>query len=160
MRFFAHSRAGMTEEFWEPLEEHLRLTAEGGNAIDVRALSANACPGELPRDAARALSGATGFAAAFHAAAWGRLLGWWHDLGKYSVEFQDRLLVANGLEAHLESRPGKVDHSTAGARRAIERFGPIVGKLLAYCITGHHGGLPDGVQDETGGEHIHVLGSQ
>ena len=58
-----------------------------------------------------------------------------HDLGKYSLEFQDRL---NG-----GSKP--VDHSTAGAKIAFERWGNIaIGKLMAFCIAGHHAGLANG----------------
>jgi CRISPR-associated endonuclease/helicase Cas3 len=60
-----------------------------------------------------------------------------HDLGKYSPEFQRR----------LEGGP-KVDHATAGAkeieRLLRERGQSMMGRLLAYCIAGHHGGLPDG----------------
>ena len=58
-----------------------------------------------------------------------------HDLGKYSLEFQDRL---NG-----GSKP--VDHSTAGAKIAFECWGSIaIGKLMAFCIAGHHAGLANG----------------
>ena len=54
-----------------------------------------------------------------------------HDVGKFSNEFQDRIL-RNGP---------KVDHSTAGAWLLVIRSGK---DLLAYCVAGHHGGLPDG----------------
>ena len=63
------------------------------------------------------------------------------DLGKYAREFQAYLLTQNGFEAHLETT-SRVDHSTAGAQHAAQTLGPI-GKILAYCIAGHHGGLPD-----------------
>jgi CRISPR-associated endonuclease/helicase Cas3 len=82
-------------------------------------------------------------------APWGHLLGKWHDLGKYSEAFQTYLRSASGLDAHLESLPGRVDHSTAGAQHAVQRLG-TVGRLLAYCIAGHHAGLPDTV-DPGGG---------
>jgi CRISPR-associated endonuclease/helicase Cas3 len=60
--------------------------------------------------------------------------GLWHDLGKYSREFQAYI---RGLT------PGtKVDHSTAGAKYANQYSGQV-GQLLAYVIAGHHGGLPD-----------------
>ncbi|WP_449246500.1 CRISPR-associated helicase Cas3' [Desulfarculus baarsii] len=72
-------------------------------------------------------------ALAFGAGSWGRAAGLLHDLGKYSEAFQRRL------------RGGpKVDHSTAGARRARALFGPVWGKLLAYAIAGHHAGLANG----------------
>lgn len=38
----------------------------------------------------------------------------------------------------------RVDHSTAGAQIAVTRYG-AVGKLLAYAIAGHHGGMPNGI---------------
>ena len=79
-------------------------------------------------------------AAAFNAASWGRLIGLWHDLGKFSPDFQK--YIRQSSEAQLEGKTGKVNHSSAGALLAIERFGKI-GRLLAYCIMGHHAGLPD-----------------
>ena len=63
-----------------------------------------------------------------------------HDIGKYSREFQ----------ARLDGGP-RCDHSTAGAKLAIERYGDgdagkrSLGKMLAYVIAGHHAGLADGV---------------
>ena len=43
---------------------------------------------------------------------------------------------------------GKVDHSTAGAQHAAG-LGKL-GRLLAYCIAGHHAGLPHGERGESG----------
>jgi len=43
----------------------------------------------------------------------------------------------------------RVDHSTAGARHAAANWGGA-GKLLAYCIAGHHAGLPDGRSNDEG----------
>ncbi len=118
---YAHSVEGCRpEDGWEAVEDHLRLVAEG---------VAGGPPG-----AARLAEG-------FHAEAWGALAGWWHDLGKYSDAFQDYLLSENGFEAHLEQAPGRVDHSTFGAKHAWGR-GPV-GQMLAYCIAGHHGGMPN-----------------
>ncbi|SHI91513.1 CRISPR-associated endonuclease/helicase Cas3 [Geosporobacter subterraneus DSM 17957] len=62
------------------------------------------------------------------------ICGLLHDLGKYSREFQNK--IKNNLD-------DRVDHSTAGAIE-IDRKVELFGKLLAYCIAGHHGGLPDG----------------
>jgi CRISPR-associated endonuclease/helicase Cas3 len=74
------------------------------------------------------------------------LAGRWHDLGKYAAEFQQMIRAADP-DAHLEnvnSAPRKrVNHSSAGALWAIERFGSRFGRLLAYPIAGHHSGLPD-----------------
>lgn len=74
----------------------------------------------------------------FGAARLGALLGLLHDLGKYSKEFQD-YIAGNGPSP---------DHATAGAREirsfasaaAADRFAALLG---AYCIAGHHAGLPD-----------------
>ncbi len=58
-----------------------------------------------------------------------KIIGLIHDIGKYSDKFQRRI---NGENI-------SVDHSTSGAQEAFK------GKLLmaAFCIAGHHGGLPD-----------------
>ena len=64
----------------------------------------------------------------------GRVAGLLHDLGKYTQEFQKRL--AGGA---------RVNHSTAGAKVAIDRYGGILGKMLGFCIAGHHAGLANGV---------------
>lgn len=90
------------------------------------------------------------FADAFGAADWARLAGLWHDLGKYSQEFQRYLDSAGGTDAHLEERPeisAKVDHSTAGAQHAHAALPRGYGTLLAYLIAGHHAGLPDGLTE-------------
>lgn len=63
----------------------------------------------------------------------GRVAGLLHDLGKYTSRFQ-RLLAGD---------TGRVDHSTAGAQIAVERFGPVVGRMLAFCIAGHHAGTSE-----------------
>ena len=73
-------------------------------------------------------------AAMFGAAEYGRAAGLLHDLGKYSEPFQRR----------LEGRGARVDHSTAGAKVAVERWGERVGKLLAFAVAGHHAGLANG----------------
>lgn len=73
-------------------------------------------------------------AAHFNQAALARAAGLLHDLGKYSIPFQERLMGA----------AKRVDHSTWGAKLAIERYGKNLGALLAYCIAGHHAGLANG----------------
>ena len=69
------------------------------------------------------------FAQPFHAESMAYAAGLLHDIGKYSQEFQRRI---------LHDGP-KVDHSSAGAAVMSELCVP-----LSYCIAGHHGGLPDG----------------
>ncbi len=88
-------------------------------------------------------------AAEFGAAEWGYLAGIWHDLGKLSQAFQEKIRAAADPEAHIETKPGRVDHSTAGAIWAVERMkGP--GRVLAYLAAGHHAGLPDWQSEEAG----------
>ena len=67
----------------------------------------------------------------------GRAAGLLHDLGKYTPQFQGRL-----------EGGGRVDHATAGAKLAIDRYGKPLGKMLAFCIAGHHAGLANGVNGE------------
>ncbi|MEM1167393.1 MAG: CRISPR-associated helicase Cas3' [Planctomycetota bacterium] len=107
---------------WEPLAVHLRWVAQG---------EAGVCPG------------AALLARSFASCDWAELAGWWHDLGKYTDEFQERLRLANGLPAEDPSieQSSKVDHSTFGAKLAVEHGS--LGWLLAYAIAGHHGGMPD-----------------
>ena len=61
------------------------------------------------------------------------LCGIYHDIGKYSESFQRRILGSS------EFAP----HAAAGAIELNKCYGKI-GKLLAYCVAGHHTGLPDG----------------
>ena len=92
------------------------------------------------------------FAHRFGSGDWARVAGLWHDLGKYSSAFQQRIKSESGYdpEAHLEGSPGRVDHSTAGAQYAIDQFG-LHGRILAYLVAGHHAGLPDWNEDESRG---------
>ena len=79
---------------------------------------------------------AANFASAFNAQDHGEVAGLLHDLGKYTQEFQARL--EGGV---------RVDHSTWGAKKALELY-PQVGQLLAYVIAGHHAGLANGKNSE------------
>ncbi|MBI2758768.1 MAG: CRISPR-associated helicase Cas3' [Chloroflexi bacterium] len=61
-----------------------------------------------------------------------------HDIGKYSKEFQ----------ARLDGSGRKVDHATAGAKEIRNLFDKdqnqkSLADMLAYCIAGHHTGLPN-----------------
>lgn len=78
------------------------------------------------------------FGACFEAKSWGYCAGRLHDAGKATGAFRER----------LEGKPAKVDHATFGARLAQGRGGKL-GILLAYVIAGHHGGLPDGGEQES-----------
>ena len=92
-------------------------------------------------------------ASAFHASAWAELCGKWHDLGKYSSEFQQHIKAASGYDLALHD-PGKVDHATAGAVFARQLLGQEGLYLpIAYCICGHHAGLHD--YDGAGAANLH-----
>ncbi len=131
--YYAHSLPPPHgREDWELMSDHARRVADGEGD---------------------ALPGASQFAKAFGAEEWGRLLGLWHDLGKYSKAFQDYLAAGAGVRnpVHGSEVLGKVDHSTAGAQHAAVRSpSSPLGVLLAYCIAGHHAGLPDNVGGASG----------
>lgn len=76
------------------------------------------------------------FASAFDADVWGDSAGRLHDAGKATSDFVKRL-----------EGGAKVDHSTFGARLAQANTGKL-GLLLSYVIAGHHGGLPNGGEQE------------
>ncbi len=122
-KFYAHSVEGKPVEDWHRLEEHLKGTAE---------LSST-------------------FAAEFGCSDWGRLVGLWHDLGKYSDDFQKMLLAS--ADAHIETKHGRVDHSTAGAIHAHEKF-KTAGRIFSYLIAGHHAGLADWQTAEAGNKSL------
>jgi CRISPR-associated endonuclease/helicase Cas3 len=84
------------------------------------------------------------FANKFGFSDWGYIAGVLHDIGKYSEDFQKK------MKQILESGDSKirVDHSTYGAQKCISLY-PKIGKILSYCIAGHHAGLPDGSGSET-----------
>lgn len=84
---------------------------------------------------------AEGMAAAFGANEWARLCGLWHDIGKYSPEFQHHIIASSGFDATVRD-PGKVDHATAGTQFAYEKLKDQY-LPITYCICGHHCGLMD-----------------
>ena len=103
--FFAHSTPRADQSDWQALPDHLQSVGEWAGQ----------------------------FARVFGAQALGIVIGQLHDLGKYTLPFQER----------LRGNPMRVDHSTWGARIAQQRLGPM-GQLLAYGIAGHHAGLANG----------------
>lgn len=123
--YYAHTLEGCPVEEWQSLEEHLQNTA----ALCQR------------------------FAEQFNAGAWGELVGRFHDLGKGSREFQAYLRHDNGIKdefaPHYNSR-WRRDHATFGARH-LHNLSQQAGKLLAYCIAGHHGGLQNWSNGTTDG---------
>ena len=113
MTDYAHSLPGQPETDWELLGDHLE--------------NVGSC-------AAR-------FASVFGWSAAAKVAGRLHDIGKTSAQFQAYIRAASGLPRAEQVRGG--DHSTAGARAAVERYG-LWGRLLAFGIAGHHAGLADG----------------
>jgi len=77
------------------------------------------------------------------AAEYGRLIGLWHDLGKFAPQWQT-YLASKAADLHRDELKGKVDHSTAGAQFADKNI-PKLGRLIAYLIAGHHAGLANGM---------------
>jgi len=57
-----------------------------------------------------------------------------HDIGKYSEKFQQR----------VRGSKQSVDHATPGGQVIWKKHPDKLGMFAAYCIMGHHGGLPDG----------------
>ena len=120
---YAHTREGKPIEEWQPLEKHL---------------------GEVARRARE-------HASAFESGPWGELAGLWHDLGKYADDFQAYLKISSGDpdvldESVVDGKPGRVDHSSAGAVHVYERSSrPLKAweAALAMVIGGHHSGLPE-----------------
>jgi len=86
------------------------------------------------------------FADKFGSKKWGKAAGFAHDAGKGRVKWQNYLRLRSGYydeEAHLEGKPGKIPHAIHGAKLVEELYGKGIGRILSYCIAGHHAGLPD-----------------
>lgn len=109
---FAHTLQGRSTDEWEPLLVHLQTTAHM----------------------------AENFASSFCCDALAKFLGFIHDVGKNSNEFQKYLLKCNGL---LPGAAISVDHKSAGAQWISQYAKPPLKQLLPFIIAGHHGGLPN-----------------
>jgi CRISPR-associated endonuclease/helicase Cas3 len=76
-----------------------------------------------------------------------------HDIGKYAQAFQDR--IQHGSKQ-------KYEHALGGALEYWKLHGkpmhPFLTVLLAYCIAGHHTGLPDGGQKSDSAEESTLRG--
>ncbi len=89
---------------------------------------------------------AASFAVPFSSEEWARLCGLWHDLGKFTPDWQNKIRQGTGydLDAHIETLGGKVNHSSAGAVLAFRKIKvDAIARILGYIIAGHHAGLPD-----------------
>lgn len=71
----------------------------------------------------------------------------WHDLGKFSCEFQN-YLKQQGSDCHTGEVTGRVDHSTAGAQYAMQSgLREPFNAMVAYVTACHHSGLLDGQKE-------------
>ena len=132
--FYAHSKPGCPDTSqWHKLDDHLKSTAEL----------------------------ASKFAGAFESADWAWNAGWLHDVGKAAPEFQSYLLRENELDdSEYDGRAsGRVNHSSAGAAFAEESFNQPrrpIGRPLAYVVAGHHAGLPDWYEADSGNAALRI----
>lgn len=76
------------------------------------------------------------------------LMGLLHDVGKYGNSFQKRI---NGENI-------KAEHSACGANEAYKKIKGLIGLMAAYCIAGHHSGLPDAGVKGDGPRHSTLYG--
>jgi CRISPR-associated endonuclease/helicase Cas3 len=114
-QFYAHSTKSKDKSDWQPLSSHL----------DNVCLAAGV------------------FAEPFNAQIWAMIIGQNHDLGKGSKQWQAYLRhVNNVVDEFHPFYDGHPSHAFTGAQWLYKRS-KIVGKLLAYCIAGHHAGLPN-----------------
>jgi len=116
MPAYAHSLENQPPDKWETMAEH-------------EALVAKYCRQFLTRIGAEL-------------GEWGELLGKWHDVGKYSTEFQQYISAANVSDVHCSEVKGRGDHSTAAAQHFVS-LDNLKGRFVAYAFAGHHAGLPD-----------------
>lgn len=115
MQFYAHSGESLDKSDWQTLEKHL---------LGVAKLAEK-------------------FAVVFEAGEWGRLAGEYHDLGKWTLPWQAYLRHANKIvDEFVQFYEGHPSHAAVGAQWLF-KHSEQAGKLLAYCIAGHHGGLPN-----------------
>ena len=94
---------------------------------------------KLPEHLDRVADRASVSADVFGSRDWGYCAGLWHDLGKYSSEFQ----------AKLDGKQIQFEHSGVGAAFAEGRHKER-GLPLAFAIAGHHAGLADYITAEPG----------
>jgi CRISPR-associated endonuclease/helicase Cas3 len=66
-------------------------------------------------------------------------MGLLHDIGKCSAAYQS--YIRSGNRPDGQRGP---DHSTAGAKEAVQRYGSFIGRMMAFGIAGHHSGLMNG----------------
>ncbi len=113
--YYAHSLEGRPSEEWHLLADHLQ------NVAKIAAVFANY----------------------FGAKTWAELAGANHDLGKGTRPWQAYLRKSNDIiDEFAKYYEGHPNHAAVGAQW-LSNNSKEAGKLLAYCIAGHHGGLPN-----------------
>lgn len=114
-QFYAHSTDSEDKSDWQRLDNHLK----------------NVC-----------IKAGT-FADYFGGKSWAQILGNNHDLGKGTMPWQAYLRRANNIvDEFAKFYEGHPTHAAVGAQW-LYKHSAEAGKLLAYCIAGHHGGLPN-----------------
>lgn len=118
-QLYAHSFPNTDRKGWQTLEAHSQQVAKM----------------------------ASKFAASFNSSDWAQIAGLFHDAGKARKSFQAYLAYANNMD-DVAYDSSDHSHSGAGACWAGNKWGKI-GRIFAYCIAGHHAGLPDWEDGET-----------
>lgn len=112
-KYYAHSTDSADTSNWQLLEEHLGNVAK--RAAD--------------------------FAKSFGAEEWAHITGKNHDTGKGRKAWQAYLRRVNSITDEFSPfYAGHPNHAIVGAQLLFSN-NTQAGKLLAYCIAGHHGGL-------------------
>lgn len=125
-KIFAHS--ANNEGDWQLLDEHLKNVAEKSSK----------------------------FAEIFNSCNWVYNIGLLHDLGKASDDFQKYLKDSSNKDSDDDGISiKKTNHSSAGAIYAVNQCKQI-GKIMAYCIAGHHAGLADWYSENKGNAALSV----